>query len=158
VCPAVAGPAVGRLGATALIGVGGRAFADPGGPLVAVASLRGTNAAEGSRARSEKGGPPHRAARSELAYFTFAEGVEPGAEVRYAGGPRVGRVEHTRLDPRDPSHVEITFGVRPDVPVKTDSVVKILSLSALGDYHVEIMPGSAQAPMMTPLLAASGRM
>ncbi len=80
------------------------------------------------------------------AYFTFAEGVGPGTEVRYAGGPRVGRVEHTRLDPQDPSHIEITFGVRPDVPVKTDSVVKILSLSALGDYHVEIIPGSAQAP------------
>jgi len=27
------------------------------------------------------------------AYFPFAGGLEPGATVRYAGGPKVGRVE-----------------------------------------------------------------
>ena len=79
------------------------------------------------------------------AYFPFAGGLEPGAEVRYAGGPKVGRVESLRIDPRDPSRIEITFSARPDLPVKTDSVVKILSLSPLGENHLEITPGTAQA-------------
>ena len=79
-------------------------------------------------------------------YLTFAGGIEPGAEVRYLGGPRIGRVEQLRLDPSDSSHIELTFSVKPDVPVKTDSKVQILSLSPLGDNHIEITAGSAGAP------------
>ena len=33
------------------------------------------------------------------AYFPFAGGLEPGATVRYAGGPKVGRVDSIKLDP-----------------------------------------------------------
>ena len=33
------------------------------------------------------------------AYFSFAGGLEPGATVRYAGGPKVGRVEVSRGAP-----------------------------------------------------------
>src|SRR5216684_7594 len=54
------------------------------------------------------------------AYFPFAGGLEPGATVRYAGGPKVGSVDS-------------------------------MSMSPLGDNHLEIYPGSAQAPR-----AASG--
>jgi len=84
-------------------------------------------------------------------YFPFAGGLEPGATVRYAGGPKVGRVEKLRLDPQDPSRIEITFSVRSGVPVKTDSHVRIMSLSPLGDNHLELVPGSEKAP-----LAATG--
>src|SRR5438046_8859503 len=78
-------------------------------------------------------------------YFPFAGGLEPGATVRYAGGPKVGRVEKLQLDPKDPSHIEITFSVQADLPVKTDSHVKIMSLSPLGDNHLEIFPGTDRA-------------
>jgi phospholipid/cholesterol/gamma-HCH transport system substrate-binding protein len=78
-------------------------------------------------------------------YFPFAGGLEPGATVRYAGGPKVGRVEKLGLDPQDPSRIEITFTVRSGVPVKTDSHVRIMSLSPLGDNHLEIVPGSNKA-------------
>ena len=77
------------------------------------------------------------------AYFSFAGGVEPGSTVRYAGGPKVGTVERLRIDPKDASRVEITFNVQSDLPVKTDSHVKIMSMSPLGDNHVEIYPGGA---------------
>jgi phospholipid/cholesterol/gamma-HCH transport system substrate-binding protein len=80
------------------------------------------------------------------AYFPFAGGLEPGATVRYAGGPKVGRVDSVQLDPQNAALVDITFSVQSDLPVKTDSTVKILSLSPLGENHVEILPGSAQAP------------
>ncbi len=85
------------------------------------------------------------------AYFPFAGGLEPGATVRYAGGPKVGRVEKLQLDPKDPTRIEITFSVRTGLPVKTDSRVKIMSLSPLGDNHLEIVPGNAKSP-----LAAAG--
>ena len=81
------------------------------------------------------------------AYFPFAGGLEPGSTVRYAGGPKVGRVEKLLLDPRDPRRIEITFSVPTDLPVKTDSRVKIMSLSPLGDNHLEIIPGSDEAKL-----------
>ena len=81
------------------------------------------------------------------AYFPFAGGLEPGATVRYAGGPKVGRVEKLQLDPKDSSRIEITFSVKSRLPVKTDSRVKIMSLSPLGDNHLEIVPGSDKSPL-----------
>jgi ABC-type transporter Mla subunit MlaD len=49
------------------------------------------------------------------------------------------------IDPQDPSRVDIVFSVRTDLPVKTDSHVKIMSMSPLGDNHIEILPGTPQA-------------
>jgi phospholipid/cholesterol/gamma-HCH transport system substrate-binding protein len=89
-------------------------------------------------------------AASYRAYFPFAGGLEPGASVRYAGGPKVGRVEKLQLDPKDNSRIEITFSVRPGWPVKTDSHVKIMSLSPLGDNHLELVPGTDKAAALAP--------
>ena len=80
------------------------------------------------------------------AYFPFAGGLEPGATVRYAGGPKVGRVDSLQLDPQNPARLNIVFSVQSDLPVKTDSNVKIMSMSPLGDNHLEILPGTSQAP------------
>ncbi len=79
------------------------------------------------------------------AHFPFAGGLEPGAIVRYSGGPKVGRVEQLRINPQDPGQIDVTFSVRSDLPVKTDSKVKIMSMSPLGDNHLEILPGTALA-------------
>jgi phospholipid/cholesterol/gamma-HCH transport system substrate-binding protein len=83
------------------------------------------------------------------AYLTFAGGLEPGATVRYAGGPKVGRVDSVQLDSHDPARLDIVFSVQSDLPVKVDSNVKIMSMSPLGDNHLEIFPGSAKAPKAT---------
>src|SRR6266567_266064 len=85
------------------------------------------------------------------AYFPFAGGLEPGATVRYAGGPKVGRVDSVQLDSQNPGRLDVVFSVQSDLPIKTDSNVKIMSMSPLGDNHLEIFPGSEQAPR-----AASG--
>jgi len=79
------------------------------------------------------------------AYFPFAGGIEPGATVRYGGGQKVGRVEMLRIDPTNPTRMEMTFSVKPGLPIKTDSKVRIMSMSPLGENHVEIMAGTAQA-------------
>jgi phospholipid/cholesterol/gamma-HCH transport system substrate-binding protein len=80
------------------------------------------------------------------AYFPFAGGLEPGATVRYAGGPKVGRVDSVQLDPQNPERLDVIFSVPSDLPVKSDSSVRIMSMSPLGDNHVEILPGSPRAP------------
>src|SRR5260370_10522232 len=61
------------------------------------------------------------------AYFTFAGGLEPGATVRYAGGPKVGRVEKLQVDPKDSSRIDITFSVKSGVPLTPASPVKSLT-------------------------------
>src|SRR5947209_14408074 len=80
------------------------------------------------------------------AYFPFAGGLEPGSTVRYSGGPKVGRVESLRIDPQNPGRMDITFSVQSDLPVKIDSHVKIMSLSPLGDNHLEVLPGKSTSP------------
>jgi len=74
----------------------------------------------------------------------FAGGMEQGAPVRYAG-IKVGRVESTSFDPEDPSRVVVTFSVDPSIPIRTDSTAQVSSLGLLGEYYVEITPGTAAA-------------
>ena len=81
------------------------------------------------------------------ALFSLAGGIERGATVKYAQGPKVGRVENVRIDAQDPSRIDVTLSVQNDLPVKIDSRVKIMSTSPLGDNHVEILPGSANAAL-----------
>ena len=93
------------------------------------------------------GGMSGRQVKTYHAYFPFAGGVEPGTTVRYSGGPKVGRVEKVGIDPQDPSRIEVIFSVNADSPVKMDSRVKIMSMTPLGDNHVEILPGTAGSPI-----------
>jgi|SRR5579862_3444080 phospholipid/cholesterol/gamma-HCH transport system substrate-binding protein len=78
-------------------------------------------------------------------FFPNAAGINAGTRVRYAGGPPIGRVSAVKADPSGIARMEIDFGVDPSVPVKTDSAVKIASLSPLGDNYLEIVPGTAGA-------------
>ncbi len=93
------------------------------------------------------GGITGRQVKIYHALFPFAGGVEAGTTVRYSGGPKVGRVEKIQIDPQNPSRIDVTFSVNADLPVKTDSHVKIMSMTPLGDNHVEILPGSADSPV-----------
>lgn len=83
-------------------------------------------------------------------YFKNAGGLGPGSEVRYAGGPPVGRVVSVRSDPQDPTRMEVKFRVDDEVPVKTDSKAKISSLGALGENFLGIVPGTAAASRARP--------
>lgn len=81
------------------------------------------------------------------AYFPFAGGLEPGGTVRYAGSPPLGRIETVHADPQDPTRMEIVFHVHHSTPVKTDSKVEIMGLTALGDNFLEIDAGTPAAPL-----------
>jgi phospholipid/cholesterol/gamma-HCH transport system substrate-binding protein len=80
-------------------------------------------------------------------HFSFAGGLEPGTTVRYSGGPKVGTVDSLHVDPKDPARFDVVIKIQSDVPVKTDSHVRIMSLSPLGDNHLEILAGTAQAAL-----------
>ena len=86
------------------------------------------------------------APRTFHAKFHNTAGLDAGATVRFQGGPKVGRVEKLKIDPTDPSLMDMAFSVSNDVPVKTDSHVAILSFSPLGDNHLELRAGSPSAP------------
>jgi phospholipid/cholesterol/gamma-HCH transport system substrate-binding protein len=86
-----------------------------------------------------------RSVKTFHAYFPFAGGLEQGATVRYSGGPKAGRVDKLQIDPKNPARIEVTFSVQSDLPIKTDSKAKIMSLSPLGDNHLEVLPGSTGA-------------
>jgi phospholipid/cholesterol/gamma-HCH transport system substrate-binding protein len=91
-----------------------------------------------------------RSTKSFHAYFSFAGGLETGSSVRYAGGPKIGRVDKVKIDPQNPGRMDITFSVQSDVPVKTDSHAKIMSMSPLGDNHLEVLPGSQTSALAPP--------
>jgi phospholipid/cholesterol/gamma-HCH transport system substrate-binding protein len=80
-------------------------------------------------------------------YFNNAGGLGPGSEVRYAGGPPIGRVQKVQSDPQNPTRMEIDFSVQQGVPVKADSVATITSNSPLGDNFLGIVPGTVSAPL-----------
>ncbi|MGA7918457.1 MAG: MlaD family protein [Candidatus Acidiferrales bacterium] len=88
----------------------------------------------------EKGNTPYHA------YFKNAGGLGPGTEVRYAGGPPVGRISKVDVDPTDATRMKVDFSVNPSVPVKTDSSVLITSTSPLGENFLGIKPGTNAAP------------
>ncbi|MGB8541739.1 MAG: MlaD family protein [Candidatus Acidiferrales bacterium] len=79
-------------------------------------------------------------------YFKNAGGLQPGSEVRYAGGPPIGRVSKVQVDSQDATRMKVDFAVHPNIPVKTDSTVLITSNSPLGENFLGIIPGTNAAP------------
>jgi phospholipid/cholesterol/gamma-HCH transport system substrate-binding protein len=79
-------------------------------------------------------------------YFKNAGGLQAGSQVRYAGGPVIGHVDSVASDPHDSTRMKVDFDMRPDIPVKTDSIAEITSVSPLGDNFLGIRPGTAVAP------------
>jgi phospholipid/cholesterol/gamma-HCH transport system substrate-binding protein len=86
---------------------------------------------------------------SYRAYFKFASGLAPAVAVRY-GGLLAGKVENVRVDPQDSTRIEIEFRVRPEIPVKKDSIAKITALGALGENYLEITTGTRESPLAPP--------
>ncbi len=109
--------------------------------LVAAGLLIGTILAVSGAFNS--GGVKH------YSYFKSAGGILPGAAVRY-GGMSAGKVDAVHVDPNDSTRIEIDFKVKPDIPVKTDSIAKISSLGALSDNYVEIGTGTKNGQLAPP--------
>ena len=59
---------------------------------------------------------------------------------------RSGESRKSMSDPQNATRMEVDFAVEPSVPVKTDSIAEITSVSPLGDNFLGIVPGTLDAP------------
>src|SRR5260370_24177253 len=109
--------------------------------LVAGAVLMGTFLAVSGTFSS--GGVPYHT------YFKSAGGLVPGAIVRY-GGMEACKVDGVHVDPKASTRIEIDFRVRPNIPVKIDSIAKISALGALSDNYVEVGTGTKNGQLAPP--------
>jgi len=73
------------------------------------------------------------------ANFERADGLSPGSDVTIAG-VKVGRVVATDIDAKT-YQAAITFTVRPDIKVPTDSSAEISSDGLVGGKSLSIVPG-----------------
>jgi phospholipid/cholesterol/gamma-HCH transport system substrate-binding protein len=83
------------------------------------------------------------------ATFRNVAGLNLGDEVRY-GGLIVGSVTQLALDPQDPTQVEVTFRVRPQTPMRTDTYATITQVGLLGQPFLNLEAGSSSAPILPP--------
>lgn len=81
------------------------------------------------------------------ASFEHIDGLSVGSDVRLAG-VTVGQVVDERVNPSD-FKAQVTFTVRPDVQLPTDSAAIITSDSLLGGKYVALSPGGSEA-MLRP--------
>jgi len=81
------------------------------------------------------------AKKTYYADFNFVNGIEKGAIVRF-GGMKVGEVSKVAISPDDNTKIRIEFKVDNSIPVKKDSIVAINAIGIMGDYYIEVTPGS----------------
>lgn len=84
--------------------------------------------------------------KTKLAYVG---GFEEGTPVRF-GGMYVGRISRILSPIPNSTEIEIEIEINADVPIKTDSKAYLTSLGFLGDFYLEIMPGSPMSPLLQP--------
>ncbi|MDD5090786.1 MAG: MlaD family protein [Candidatus Wallbacteria bacterium] len=81
--------------------------------------------------------------------FKFINGVQEGAVVRF-GGMKVGEVSKVTFSPDDCTMIRVQFKVLEEVPVKQDTIVAINAIGVMGDYYLEIIPGTKDSPVLKP--------
>ncbi|MDD2714361.1 MAG: MlaD family protein [Candidatus Wallbacteria bacterium] len=81
--------------------------------------------------------------------FNYVNGIEQGAVVRF-GGMKAGEVENLSISPENPSMIRIFFKVNHEIPLKADSIVTINSIGMMGDYYLEIIPGTNKSETLKP--------
>ncbi|HEX2218502.1 MAG TPA: MlaD family protein [Gemmatimonadales bacterium] len=88
-------------------------------------------------------GPEYNAA------FATVGGLRPGDEVRYGGLP-AGRVKAMGIDPGDPSHIVVRFGVEEDIPMRADVRASVVDVTNPVTRYLSLSPGSRSARPLPP--------
>jgi len=87
--------------------------------------------------------------------FSFSDGVEKNAPVRYAG-MKIGKVLQVRVAPEYRDQIELTLSIYQDMVIKKDTKAAIKSLGLIGGKYVELSGGMPQAPVLGPHEALRG--
>ncbi len=83
-------------------------------------------------------------------YFTSSvTGLQEGSAVRLRGVP-VGSVTSIGIDDKDPSLTEVVIGLKPGVPIKTDTRASIQPQGITGLVFVQLTGASREAPLLQP--------
>lgn len=81
------------------------------------------------------------------ARFGYTNGIQAGSVVRLAG-MLVGEVDRVYFPDDDPTKIEVIMRVRANAPVKETSEAYITSIGIMGDYYIEITPGTQDSPFL----------
>ncbi len=87
--------------------------------------------------------------------FSFSDGIEKNAPVRYAG-MKIGKVQEVRVAPEYRDQIELTLSIYQDMVIKKDTKAAIKSLGLVGGKYVELSGGMPQAPELGPGEALHG--
>ena len=79
--------------------------------------------------------------------FENAAGLNQGDEVRF-GGLLVGEVTDLGFHEADPTRIEVTFRVRKETPIRSDTRGQVTQLGLLGEPYLSLVPGRADAPIL----------
>jgi phospholipid/cholesterol/gamma-HCH transport system substrate-binding protein len=79
--------------------------------------------------------------------FDNAAGLNQGDEVRF-GGLLVGEVVELGFHETDPTRIEVTFRVRKETPVRSDTRAQVTQLGLLGEPYLSLAPGRADSPIL----------
>jgi phospholipid/cholesterol/gamma-HCH transport system substrate-binding protein len=82
-------------------------------------------------------------------YFSYAGGLEPGADVLF-GGIKVGSVTAVRPYAQDPTRIEILMDVKTGTPLNAKSVAKLGSVTLVTSPVISISTGSNEAARIPP--------
>jgi phospholipid/cholesterol/gamma-HCH transport system substrate-binding protein len=86
--------------------------------------------------------------------FENAAGLKEGSPVRVSGVP-VGRVE--RMEFRGYGDVRTWLSLPDRVTPKADATAEIVSVSLVGDYAIDFMPGTSATPLADDAVIRGGR-
>jgi phospholipid/cholesterol/gamma-HCH transport system substrate-binding protein len=84
-----------------------------------------------------------------VAFTGSVSGLQEGSAVHYRGVP-VGRVRRIRIDPSNIEQILVELEVRPDTPVKTDTIAVVEQRGITGIATIELKGGMRDSPALGP--------
>jgi phospholipid/cholesterol/gamma-HCH transport system substrate-binding protein len=89
--------------------------------------------------------------KHEDTYYTYftgsVAGLSSGSPVRYRGVP-VGTVGYIAIDPQNIERIRVTLKIRPNTPIKTDTVASLETAGITGGSYIELSGGTNAAPLL----------